>query len=174
MVPGQDRVARLPELINHLTQGFPLVGDIPVDSEAQPRKVREKIYRRDQLLRLGKSRWDQTLKRHSGQPGEDDDDLWKQTEAEASLGRMTKPIPVAEASPRLIARRFAVRQRDSKGRWKIRCVDDFAESLVNDGCSVSGRIRTGKISDLQSVLNILRGAGHSSLHLLKSDFKAAY
>ena len=64
-------------------------------------------------------------------------------------------------------------QVDSKGVSKVRCVDDFKESMVNDACTVAWKIRMGRISDLEFVARTLAAVGEP-LALLKSDFKAAY
>ena len=73
----------------------------------------------------------------------------------------------------VITRRFPVLQRSSNGAVKLRCIDDFAESQVNSTTLVTRRIRMGRISDLSYVLKkLVKKFG--SLHLAKSDFKAAY
>eukprot|EP00972_Heterocapsa_arctica_P042243 6227370-Heterocapsa_arctica.AAC.1 len=58
---------------------------------------------------------------------------------------------------------------------KFRCIDDFAQSRVNDTVNVSRRIRMGYISDLTTSLRRLRRAHPKHrLHVQISDFKAAY
>eukprot|EP00972_Heterocapsa_arctica_P018224 2692084-Heterocapsa_arctica.AAC.1 len=61
------------------------------------------------------------------------------------------------------------------GAPKFRCVDDFAQSLINSTVTVGRRIRMGTISDLVVSLRRLRRAHPAdALHVLRSDFKAAY
>jgi len=76
---------------------------------------------------------------------------------------------------RPLTRRFGVVQRSAKGVAKIRCIDDFAESLVNDTVTVSRCIRMGRLADMLAVARILHHAYPAEdLLLAKSDFCAAY
>lgn len=160
------------DLIFHLQQGFPLIGDLPVDSEAPRADVRQASLTRSQLESHGVAAWPRQLRRHS-RAGALDAEIWSQTLEEAALGRMTSPQPAFDSSPKVVTRRFGVRQINSKGADKVRCIDDFKESGVNDAASVSRRIRMGRLTDLEAVTRTLADT-KEPLALLKSDFKAAY
>ena len=60
-------------------------------------------------------------------------EIWRQTKAESSIGRLSipKPFDWAKAIGRVITPRFGIEQLSSKGRVKIRCIDDFRFSGVN-------------------------------------------
>lgn len=161
------------DLIHDLQHGFPLIGHIPADQEAPKSIVRRQVFSQSQLESLGADSWRSQLRRHSRAQSEFDLGIWTQTMDEVSLGRMTNPTLAQAHHPHIVTRRFGVCQSDSKGASKIRCIDDFKESLINDGCCVDRRIRMGRISDLQSVVRSLSAVGEP-LYLLKSDFKAAY
>ena len=168
-------------LLQDLIHGFPLIGDIPVDSEAPPSCRRTPLHDREALRALGTSGLQEQLRRQSrplsGESLEDAAELWAQTLAEVRLGRMSPPQPVELASPsaQVFTRRFAVRQATSSGSLKVRCIDDFAESGVNDACRIGRRIRMGRIADLVQSARCLRAAHPSQrLLVLKSDVKAAY
>ena len=161
------------DLITHLQNGFPLVGHIPADAEAPSSQVRSSSLSIHQLTQHGRDAWAQQLRRHSGTSSDLDADIYRQTMDEVRLGRMTVPVEAASQEAGVVTRRFGVSQLDSKGVSKVRCIDDFKESRVNDACSVSRRIRMGRISDLEFVARLLSTTGEP-LVLLKSDFKAAY
>ena len=92
-----------------------------------------------------------------------DASIFQQTQEEISLGRMT-PL----ASPDLtrpLTRRVGVLQRTAKGVVKTRCIDDFAESLVNDTVTTSRRICMGRLTDTLAVTSVMifRPAGPASI-----------
>ncbi len=61
----------------------------------------------------------------------------------------------------------------ASGTEKVRCIDDFAESGVNDSCSVNRRIKMGRISDLTRIVSTLHsGPNASRLVIGKSDFSS--
>ena len=104
-------------------------------------------------------------------------DIFAQTLEDQSKGRIS---PFQEASVSLWtesppSRRFGVRQRSSKGTFKVRCIDDFAASKVKGLMRVSRRIRMGRLRDvLLACKIIIRAHPSSRLQFLKSDFKSAY
>ena len=53
-----------------------------------------------------------------------------------------------------VARRFAVRQLDGKGRVNCWCTDDFLHNRVNEACTISGRIRMGALQDLLDIIRM--------------------
>ena len=167
-------------LLRDLSEGFPLVGDIPVCLDAPPGTRRIASLSEQELWERGTSSISAQLSRQnrplaSGSAAQEDAaELWRQTQLELELRRIEV---VAPSSPweGPLTRRFAVRQLTSDGRSKVRGIDDFHESLVNDCCSVRRRLRMGRLSDLHFTASRLRAARPlDKLSLLKSDFKAAY
>lgn len=74
-----------------------------------------------------------------------------------------------------VAKRFAVRQLDSKGRLKLRCIDDFLQNRASDACSIRGRIRMDTLQDLYEVITLLDLAHtNARIEICKTDFKSAY
>ena len=101
-------------------------------------------------------------------------ELFDQTLEDIRLGRMTPLVPAA-ARDVLGTRRFGVSQVSAKGATKLRRIDDFAESLVNETTSVEQRISMAKVSELLGIAAKLREASpHEELVILKSDFRSAY
>ena len=167
-------------LVHDLVHGFPLVGDIPVCLDAPLGTRRLQTVSIDDLWSRGTSQSPSQLERHNRPlpPGSeaqaDSAELWRQTLAEQALRRMDL-VPPETPWEGPLTRRFAVRQLTSDGRSKVRGIDDFHESLVNDSCSVKRRIRMGRLSDLHYSASVLRNSQPDvDLALLKSDFKAAY
>ena len=165
-------------VVDDLLAGFPLVGDIPADSSAESKQVRSIKLDQASLEAQGPSRFSRMVdrQRRSFSKASKDDlqAVFDQTLSEIALGRMSPLVPLSESPTSLVTRRFPVEQVDSKGRRKVRSIDDFAESRVNDSCSVSRRIRMGRLSDIAKVASLLHASGHHDLRLLKSDFKSAY
>ena len=162
------------DLLRDLLRGFPLLGDIPVDSRCPHKHVRRATLSQEDLATAAPDISMSAQQRHSARPfTELDLEILRQTHAEAALGRMSKPQRLDALDHRLLTRRFGVSQLDSKGRLKLRCIDDFAESQVNSASSVTRAIRMGRLTDLDDVVHILTATGHP-LSLLKSDFSSAY
>ena len=92
----------------------------------------------------------------------DDMEVASQTQAEVRIGRMVpykSHRPKGKRAPfriRAVTKRFAVRQTDSKGKSKVRCIDDFTRSGVNKTCTVRRRIKMGSIKQLGATMRILR------------------
>ena len=141
--------------------------------EAPPSLVRSSSLSISELKEKGRKSWARQLRRHSETSSDFDADIYRQTLDEVQLGRMTVPVPAVSQKPCVVTRRFGVSQVDSKGVSKVRCTDDFKESMVNDACTVARKIRMGRISYLEFVARTLAAVGEP-LALLKSDFKAAY
>ena len=168
------------DLIGHLLNGFPLIGDIPGDPEAKQQLVREYVTHPDRIDTVAAEAGLRTLLKCSESPPHDRvlaDEIWLQTVAEIDLKRMT-PLRRARrgiAARRAGSRRFGVRQRSSKGVWKTRCIDDFLSSGINGATRVTRRLRMGRFSDLKcSILQLRRAHPGTQLDILKSDFKSAY
>lgn len=75
-------------------------------------------------------------------------EIYSQTLEYISRGRTTPLTLASSRSSGLVARRVGVRQLPSVGKSKLRCIDDFAESLVNSTTSVSRRICMDSVEDL--------------------------
>ena len=118
----------------------------------------------------------QSINKHSRQKvSEHDVEVMQQTVAEARLHRMLMPrILEGTSLSYLLTRRFPVEQIDSKGRLKLRMIDDLADSQVNDACHINRQIRMGRISDLAWGVNRLSSLVSEPLLLAKSDFSNAY
>jgi hypothetical protein len=72
-------------------------------------------------------------------------------------------------------RRFGVSQSSSLGVTTTRCIDDFAQSLINDTVNVNRRIRMGSIPDfVESARRLHAALPNQRLHVMRSDFQAAY
>ena len=171
-----------PSLVHHLRVGFPLVGTVPVDPLAPSRLVRRA--RSDpasvlsQAPRLSAQLADRA-RLFAARPEFGDGDsaaIWQATLDEVALGRISTPIPWAQADQTLpVCRRFGVRQLTSSGREKLRVIDDFAENGVNDAVTISARIRMDSLVALQALARrSYTSRPHEPLVLLKADFKSAY
>jgi hypothetical protein len=161
-------------VVDDLLRGFPLVGELPVDPSAVPRRVRIASINKESLRKLGASQVANLVAKQLRKVGEDSAEVFALTVADALLNRMTSPKRYRPGFLKFATRRFAVRQRDAKGKFRLRCIDDFHESWVNDSCSVRRRLRMGRHSDLEWILRELSARLRLPLRLLKSDFKAAF
>jgi len=165
------------ELIRDLLAGFPLTGIIPVEKSSKPLEVQKSSIDVTALPR-GKARWERTIKKHVRFSEQTEayvkEEIWRQTIEEQKVGRIT-PFEEFNFQDVVPTRRFGVTQQSSKGTVKVRCIDDFHESEVNDTCDVVGRIRMGHIRDLAEQAKIFhRHHPDEDLVIWKSDFKGAY
>ena len=161
------------QVCSDLLNGFPLVGDIPVNHLAQPGTVQSASLDAASLSE------DQGLfkkLRYRALSIRDPilhDQVIEQTSEEILAGRMGPLIIDHDTS--VVTRRFPVLQRSSKGKMKVRIIDDFKESGINSTCSIEGRIRMGSISNLIEVAHRMwRNQPTIRLHIGKSDFSKAY
>ena len=134
------------DLVKHLVEGFPLVGDLPVVPSAPEARVRDRLESPHSLLcRAGCLRRSLIRQQSGHSPGphqvEVDREIFSQTVGEIAKGRMSPLMEVEddEVSYLPVTRRFGVHQSTSDGRVKTRCIDDFAASGVNGTTSV-GRL----------------------------------
>ena len=161
------------QLHSDLLNGFPLIGDIPTApglaqtpvrrAQVSVNEVREIQVRAfsAKVLRVEQEKFSQTM--------------WDQLLADVHLHRISSPVPASEVQARLLSRRFLVQQVSATGEIKERPIDDLSESMVNDLCAVTGRLRMGSLADLRAVLAFLQQRWpDQDLLLLKADFKAAY
>ena len=107
-------------LLSDLMNGFPLVGDLPIDLDAPPGVRRSATLSESELWDRGSAAAASQRLRHSRalDPGSeaaaDSAELWRQTLAEVSLGRMER-VPDSASWLGPVTRRFAVRQTSSTG-----------------------------------------------------------
>ena len=88
---------------------------------------------------------------------------------------MSPLVRLDPALHRCLTRRFGVSQVSSAGEKKLRCIDDFAASGINNTTSIKARIRMGRLSSLVETTRQLHSFWpSSSIRLAKSDFSAAY
>ena len=187
--PGGLRVALLHKyltLIGHedaddlrdsLSKGFPLVGAIPVSPTAPRHDVRRATIQLDELQERAEKISDSLLRQHTSRPDDIDAEakVFSQTLEDIALGRMAPLRPPGVLALPPYTRRFGVSQRSSHGDVKVRCIDDFAQSLINDTVDIDRRIRMGSISDFVETARRLHMAfPREHLHVMKSDFQAAY
>ena len=163
-------------LIRHMQEGFPLVGDIPVSFRAGEGEVTSVTITEQDLVNRADEIRSNIRKSLSSSKTDSDlaEEVWKQTFEDAEKGRMSIPEPLDNQgfAP---TKRFAIRQQSSSGKEKVRIIDDFAQSLVNDMCDIYGRIRMGRIQDLIQVTRILLCSQFDEpLGFCKADFQSAY
>ena len=166
-------------LIADLKQGFPIVGKIPVSTRASPGMVRtisvseqDVVNRKHEICRRVSH---SLVKADSGSSLMQE--VNRQTIEDIQLGRMTPAVAFdPDHSHVAPTKRFAIEQQSSSGKSKIRIIDDFAESMINELCEVEGHIRMGKILDLvQATRTIVEHSEeHHSVYIQKADFKSAY
>lgn len=102
-------------------------------------------------------------------------EIFRQTEADIKVGRISQWEPLNMRPTAPPTRRFGVQQSSSNGKHKVRCIDDYKESRVNMLCEVTGKIRMGNISDLVGTARQLQEAEPDArLVIFKADFKSAY
>ena len=163
-------------IVEDMIKGFPVTGVIPVSHVASPEMVREQTVSEEQLQQLAPELFERALeavRRKSPTQG-DDAEVWKQTMDDISLGRMA---PLRPASLGTIAptRRFPLKQLSSKGKQKIRIIDDAAESRINDASEISFKIRMGKVSDFVRVSRLLTESQPTqNIMIMKANYKSAY
>jgi len=172
-VPGRRRL--LQDLIN----GFDFVGDILVDETIGPaeKAVREFLVSEEELIARA-SKISNKLTRMGPSKAlseEDVDEIFQQTAEEISLGRMQEFEEVDIQPNYPPTRRFAVKQLSSKGKTKLRPIDDYLSSEINGLSRVGKRISVGKIDTMLSSMKLMKKNNPKrKLVIIKSDFKSAY
>ena len=169
------------DLVGHLVGGFPLVGDLPVSGSAPEHLVRSPVETPADLLSRAPVIRAAMLAQQDNFSGRRDHkidaEIFDQTAEEIRLGRMSELVEPDDGDLRglPVTRRFGVVQQTSDGRDKIRCIDDFAASGVNDTTRVSRKIAAGRVSHLvEASRRLARGRPLEAQRLVKSDFKSAY
>ena len=168
------------DLIRDMKKGFRLVGKIQTSKSAKKHPVRKRQINnsklREQTRNLTRNIKKSILRVPSNpEQAKLEHSVYTQTLEDIRKKRMSPLSEIdydAEFPP---TKRFGILQSNSSGKEKIRIIDDFAESMVNDSCQVDGRIRMGRISDLiGAVRTITRRNPSYPLHIFKSDAKSAY
>ena len=169
-------------LVQNFLAGFNLVGDVVVGPGSVECVVRDFEHPKEHVDQNAERLAAKFVKQLSAPAASADEqsmrqEIFKQTTEDQSQPARIGPFRAPIIGGRRVApptRRFGVRQVASSGKTKIRCIDDFAASLVNGLVRVSRRLRLGRISDVLSSAAKLSGRGGRKIRLLKSDFKAAY
>ena len=165
------------EVIEHLSRGFPLTGKVPVEGSAKPRLIQTRSVKIADLAR-GEAAWRSAREKNKAMARNNDNEvnaeIMDQTKAEQKLGRMG---PFLELGTENIVptRRFGVQQRTSDGRNKVRCIDDCKDSKINGLATIVGRIRMGRLADIERIAKVMHNKYPQEQVLLwKGDFKSAY
>ena len=164
-----------PDLVAALLRGFPLIGDIPVVPTAKRSMCRTAIVNPSDIDACP-ARQRQRVSSMSAE----DLEIASQILEEVQKGRLEPhrshcPKGKRVMKIRAVTKRFAAKQVNSKGKAKIRAIDDFTGSQVNLTCSVRRKIRMGSVKQLQATMRLLRKRfPRARFKLLKSDVKSAY
>ena len=168
------------EIVHSLIEGFPLIGEIPVERSASEKVICEPTITPDQLETEAQeitTTAEKSLVTESSRPDQIAvlREIYDQTINDVKLDRIGRPSRIKKYSRTPATRRFGIEQISSKGRTKIRCIDDFLRSKVNGLCGVHGSIRMGKISELtETARRIQEQFPNEQLVIFKTDFKSAY
>ena len=168
-------------ILQSLTNGFRLVGKILVESSVakNPKEISRIEHSQEDIESMAQKITDEAIRSfHSRKTKEDleiEQEIFQQTKEEIQKGRITKPTKSPRFPRKPKTRRFGVKQISSKGKHKIRCIDDFLRSQINALCEVDGSLRMGKIADLIEVARELAAAfPDEDLVIFKTDFRSAY
>ena len=137
-----------------LTNGLPLVGTLPTTNLPRwsllppaPEPSIEGLIQASGPLRLAVLH-----KARCARPpeGEIAIKIWEQTVAEVQAGLLSPLRPALQESRNLrpLTRRFGLQQISSKGRKKVRTIDDFTASGVNGATRAVERLRHHHVDDL--------------------------
>ena len=164
-------------VMRDLRGGFPLVGLIPVEKTSRSRVVQRRSKKPHELPR-GRVEWEKTRRTHEAMATSNDpsvnQEIMDQTVADQKLGRISSFYTPDESGP-VPTRRFGVKQETSDGREKTRCIDDAKASSLNDLISVIGRLRMGRIKDVEIIAKRMqRQCKDEDILFWQSDFSSAY
>jgi len=166
-------------LIEHLLQGFPLVGRFPRSGTLPPMPYTATTETAQSLW--AKRHTQNTAMRHRAQrtrfaDNEMKEEFLRKIHQEVRTGKaewksLRLALDTAVLTPRFIVDEGY--KRDSQGhcRRKIRMIDDFLASLVNAAASVGERIQH---DHLDVLVSLARQIGHGRLRFRKCDFSNAF
>lgn len=142
-------------IVDEIAEGFPLTG-VCRKSGVFPHKLRPATITVTQLKRGSKYTRKGLLAKvsSSGDP-EIDSTIWQETMSELDQGWLSGPFSEDELANRfneefVLSRRFGIRQKN-----KIRCIDDFSESLVNSAISTFDKIELMGVDDFVSTIKVM-------------------
>ena len=104
-------------------------------------------------------------------------ELVAQTKVDASVGRMTEPLPLSSINidEVAIASRFSVEQGvRSDGSRKIRAVDDESAAGINPACAASERLKLDGLDKLIALVRHFVVVSGCVPELFKADIDAAF
>ncbi len=166
-----------------LLEGLPLVGDVAVTHAANMKPFVTSIATVDPADLLHNGLMDQQRVRAAVEgpsPMATDREtaiaIWESTKLEITAGLLSPAVPFSEAQHSLqgpLTVRFGVRQVSSKGQQKVRNIDDFAASSINQATSVYEKLRHDHHDDLLATCSAIAASGARPV-LIKADFKGAY
>ena len=175
-----SRFSDAKDLIRDMKKGFRLVGKIQTSKSAKKYPVRKRQIN-ESKLRQQTRHLTRNIKKSilrvptNPEQAKLEHSVYTQTLEDIRRKRMSPLAEIDHEAEFPPTKRFGILQSNSSGKEKIRIIDDFAESMVNDSCQVDGRIRMGRISDLiGAIRTITRRNPNHPLHILKSDAKSAY
>ena len=191
--PGGANVAALDVLMEHiglhdrpgqaLLRGMPLVGTLDVTEAPTMRPVVTTMATVDPAdLAAGKPMDNARVRQaFMGPPPTTADRptaeaIWQQTKADISAGLISQPAifrPDCSTAHPAMTVRFGVKQVSSKGRLKVRCIDDFRASNINGAVTVMEKLRHDHHDDLLQTIGAIADHGHVP-QLIKADFRGAY
>ena len=169
-----------PSTNNDIKNGFPLIGHIPTVSSAKEHSVRCPLKTESEVRSLASNVFRKTVRKPkvTKENCSHFEKVFDQTIAEVKAKRMSdlKEVSCDDHNKRSfpVTGRFPVLQTTSTGAPKVRPVDDFAKSLINDLTKVDGKISVGRVSDIVHTAEVLVRNGVTCLSFLKADFKSAY
>ena len=159
-------------VVAELREGANLVGDVA--ASMLPFKFTPSIVSVDAMRMQSSMRRDSILAEASGS-GDDkiDNGVWDKTMEECNLGWLQGPIPLKEVpSDAPISRRFGLKQKH-----KVRMIDDFTESSVNQAVTVfeSPRLHTIDVACALVFFSAMKMSGQQcSLKARTFDLSSAY
>ena len=167
-------------VVTDFLRGFRLVDEIPVVAHAKECEVRSPTVSKEELESRAKSNFLKATR--IPKLSEEDVRGYRKvrdlTLEEVQHGRMTEPVPADESMSlrrtRPVTRRFPVVHLTSAGEEKVRPIDDFLTSEVNDLTAVRKKIEMGRVHDTVYCAKDLVRSGQTDLKYIKSDFKSAY
>jgi hypothetical protein len=134
-------------IADDLQGGFPIVGDLPLSRlwpEGITRTIQHPVESLTYGARASKLALLAQLRRHGIRPDtlEIAQDIYRQTVEEQNKHRIGPSCNIEEHATieNILATRFGVQQLSSKGKQKIRCIDDFLRSGVNAATGVHEKL----------------------------------